>query len=343
MERVMSYLANNFVKHPDFEIHILLYGIKRDVFYSLNPTIVVHKPNFKFDNNNRNLSTIKTLIFLRKKIKSIAPDTVLSFGEYWNNLILLSTLGTKIPIYIADRSTPMKNLGKIQNTLRKYLYPKAEGLIVQTKKARAIYKKSFKNLQIEAIGNPIARIAIQNEIKRENIILSVGRLIESKHQDNLINIFSKLEASDWKLVIVGGNAKKQNTKEKLENLIKQLKLENRVVLAGNQKDVKSYYLKSKIFAFTSSSEGFPNVIGEAMAAELPVIAYDCVAGPSEIITNGEDGFLVPLFDDELFQQKLEFLMQNNDIRKKMGIKAGQNIEKYNSDAIAKQFLNTILP
>ncbi len=343
MERVASELANSFGAQNNMEAHIILYGIKRDIFYSLNSNVIVHKPNFEFDNNNRTAATIKTLVFLRKKIKNVQPDTVLSFGEYWNNLVLLSTLGMKVPVYIADRSTPLKNLGKVQNRLRKYLYPKAEGLIVQTNKAKDIYKKSFKNLQIEAIGNPISQIDIHKDLARENIILTVGRLIETKHQDRLIKIFSKIKASDWKLVIVGANAKKQNTKEKLEELVKSLKLENHVIFAGNQKDVNSYYLKSKIFAFTSSSEGFPNVLGEAMAAGLPVVAYDCMAGPSEIITDGQDGYLIPLFDDDLFQQKLEFLMMNEDIRKVMGLKAIRNIKKYSADTIAAQFLKVILP
>lgn len=341
MERVMADLANSFVKQQDIDIHIILYGIKRDIFYDLNPAIIVHKPNFEFDNTNRNLSTIKTLGFLRKKIKIIQPNTILSFGEYWNNLVLVATLGMKVPIYIADRATPMLNLGKVQNNLRKYLYPRATGLIVQTKKAKSIYKESFKNLQIEVIGNPITQIDIQNEKKRENIILNVGRLVDTKHQDRLINIFSKLKVSDWKLVIVGGNSQKQNKKETLEKLIKSLKLEERVVLAGNQKDVKSYYLKSKIFAFTSSSEGFPNVIGEAMASALPVIAYDCMAGPSEIITDGEDGFLVPLFDDALFEKKLNFLVKNEEERIKMGSRAIKNVDRFSSQMIAKKFLNFI--
>ena len=170
----------------------------------------------------------------------------------------------------------------------------------------------------------------------------VGRLIETKHVDRLIKIFSKLKQSDWKLVIVGGNAKQQNTKEKLEQLVKYLELEDQVVFAGNQTEVTGYYLKSKIFAFTSSSEGFPNVIGEAMSAGLPVVAYDCMAGPSEIITEGEDGFLIPLFDDLLFQKKLEFLMKDENIRNQMGLNATLNSKKYSPDIISEQFLKVIL-
>lgn len=342
MERVVSELSNKFAKFENLEIHIILYGLKRNIFYTLNEKITIHKPHFKFDNKKRFRSTLKTILFLRKKIISLQPDTLLSFGEYWNNLVLISTIGLKFPVYIADRSEPMKDLGIFQNKLRKLLYPKAKGLILQTHWAKEIYQKQFVKLNIEVIGNPINEIKKRKNIVRENTVLMVGRLIESKHQDRLIRIFSKINIANWKLVLVGDDAKKQKNRIKLSKLIQDLKMKDKIILAGKQKDVKTYYLKSKIFAFTSSSEGFPNVIGEAMSAELPVISYDCKAGPSEIITNDKDGFLIPLFDDKLFQSKLELLMHDDDLRSLMGKNAMKNIKKYSKEIISEKYLNFIL-
>lgn len=59
-------------------------------------------------------------------------------------------------------------------------------------------------------------------------------------------------------------------------------------------------------------------IGEAMRAGLPVVGYDCVAGPSEMIDNGKNGFLIPLFDDRLFVEKLQYLAEHKDNRELMG-------------------------
>jgi len=342
MERVVSVLSNNFANCEDSDVHIILIGKKRDVFYNINKAITIHKPNFKFNNKNRFFSTFKTLLFLRETIKMLEPNTVLSFGEYWNNLVLIASFGLKIPVYIADRSEPMKDLGKIQNNLRKLLYSRAKGLILQTQQAKEIYEKYFKNINIEVIGNPIGGIESNENVKRENILLMVSRLITTKHHDRLIRIFSKINNRNWKLVFVGDDAKKQKNKIKLTKLVKELEFENNVFLVGKTTDVESYYLKSKIFVFTSSSEGFPNVIGEAMSAGLPVVSYDCIGGPSEIITNMEDGYIIPLFDDKMFQSKLEQIMNDETLRINMGVKAKNNIKRFDTNLIAAKFLEFML-
>ena len=342
MERVMSELVENFSRRNNYEIHLVLYGIKRDIFYELPGNIIIHKPGFQFNDKKRFISTLRTLSFLRKKIKAIEPATVLSFGEYWNNLVLLSTLGLTYPVYVSDRSQPDKSLGKLQDQLRQWLYPRATGVILQTGKAKEIYQRQFKNLNIAVIGNPIRNIENNKKIERKDQILMVGRLIKTKHQDRLIKIFSKIDKPDWKLVLVGYDHLKQTNSIDLNKLIKKLRLENRVILVGKQSDVESYYLQSKIFAFTSSSEGFPNVIGEAMSASLPVIAYDCIAGPSEMITDDVNGYLIPLFDDELFCKKLQKLMDDADLRKQLGDKGKETIRRFDKELISKKFLDFIL-
>ena len=128
----------------------------------------------------------------------------------------------------------------------------------------------------------------------------------------------------------------------LKKLIQVLNAEDKVILAGNQAEVKSYYLKSKIFAFTSNSEGFPNVIGEAQSAGLPVISFDCVAGPSEMIKDGNNGFLIPLFDYDMFKLKLKLLMDDSSLRERFGKKGKEAIKKYSVNVIGEQYYKFIL-
>lgn len=344
MERVMSELISYFAMRKEVKVRLILYGKKRKIFFSLPDNIKIYKPNFLFSDYPRMISSLKTLFFIRKTVKKINPDTILSFGEYWNNFVLLSLLGLKFPVFVSDRCQPDKSLGKFHDQLRKWLYPTASGIIAQTIMAKKIYKHQNLNNNIRVIGNPIYQISLNGELERkENIILTVGRLIESKHHDRLIKIFKQISLLGWKLVIVGGDALKQTGMKKLKILIKKLDMEDKVELTGAVSDIASYYHKSKIFAFTSSSEGFPNVIGEAMSAGLPVIAYDCVAGPSDLVVDGETGFLVSTFKDIEYAKKLELLAKDVNLRERMGSNGRERVNKFKVDNVAEEFYWFILP
>ena len=179
-------------------------------------------------------------------------------------------------------------------------------------------------------------------MEKENIVLSVGRLIKTKQHDELIRIFARINPANWKLIIVGGDALKQQNSLQLQTLIRELDMTDKIELAGKRTDVDDFYRRSLIFAFTSSSEGFPNVIGEAMSAGLPVIAYDCVAGPSDLIDHQETGFLVPLNDSQSYQKYLEKLISDSNLRARMGSKAQNKIKEFAVAQIAKTFEKFIL-
>lgn len=341
MERVMSELIWYYSSMKELELHLILYGIKREIFFQVPDSVHLHQPSFKFNNRLRLFSTLKTLFFLRKKVNAIHPDSILSFGELWNSFVLLALYGLKFPVYISDRCSPERRYNTLHLFLRKWLYPRATGIIAQTQKAKEIYFNLFRHNNIEIIGNPIQEIKLDRNIRRENIILMVGRLIETKHQDELVKMFLKINNPGWKLVLVGYDHLQQNNSERIREIIDSHNAQERVFLEGKQTDVARYYAKSKIFAFTSSSEGFPNAIGEAMSAGIPAVAFDCVAGPSEMINDNYNGFLVPLFDFKKFREKLELLMQDEDLRIKMGERAKVDIKKYSIQRVSDRFLSFI--
>ncbi len=342
MERVMSELLNYFSANNNYELHLILYGQKREIFYKINNSIFIHKPRFDFNNAYRFYYSLKTLFYLRKVIKQINPVSILSFGELWNNFVLISTLGLKYPVYVSDRSSPAKRYKISQELLRKILYKNASAVIVQTEKAKEIYKNKFIYKNIVVIGNPIRAISSLQKAARENTVLTVGRLIKTKHHDELIKIFLKINMPGWKLIIAGDDAQKQKNRAKLEKMIKDNNAEEKVILAGTVENLDELYLKSKIFAFTSSSEGFPNVIGEAQAAGLPVIAFDCIAGPSDLIENGINGILIPLFDYKAYEEKLRILMRDENLRFQLGEKARESIKNFSIENICKKFEKILL-
>ena len=342
MERVMSELANYFAAMNDLELHLVLYGITREIFYTIPDNLIIHKPRFRFNNKWRLYFTLKTLFYLRYTIKKIRPESIISFGELWNSFVLMALCGLKYPVYISDRCSPEKQFNVFHTFLRKLFYPRATGIIAQTEKAKEIYSAQIKHKNIRVIGNPIREIKVSHKPEKQNIVLMVGRLIKSKHQDKLIEMFAQVSPPDWKLLIVGYDHLKQQNMARLKALARDLNVDGRVVFLGKTDNIEEIYLKSSVFAFTSSSEGFPNAIGEAMAAGLPVVAFDCVAGPSEMIIDNHNGFLVPLFDYEHFQKKLELLMKNKDIRMAFGKNAREDIMQFSISQIAEQYLHFIL-
>lgn len=341
MERVMSILLNDFAQRAQIEVSLILIGRNRNIEYDLNQNILVYKPSFIFDDTKRNLSTLKTMQFIRKTVKKIQPNCVLSFGEVWNNLVLLSLLGKKVPIFISDRSQPDKNLGFLHNFLKKKFYHKASGFIAQTSQAASIAKRKKLNKNIKVIGNPIRTLDLP-KVDKENIVLTVGRLIPTKNIDRLINLFSQINDNEWQLQVIGGNAKKLDLLNEYKTQVKTLRKTDQIQILGQRKNVEFYLAKCKIFAFMSNSEGFPNALGEAMAAGCACIAYDCVAGPSDMIDDGVNGFLIPVGKEDLFQQKLQLLMQDQDLRNEFGKNAREKMMLFRSEIISNQYFKFIM-
>ena len=342
MERVMNELATYFCKKTNLEVHLVMYGFEPEIFYDVPENLIIHKPFIIFNNRRRIWFTLKTMKYLRATIRNISPNSILSFGEYWNSFVLLTLFGLSYPIFISDRCSPEKKMGAFHSFLRKWLYPLSKGIIIQTEKARQIYLKQFIHSNIIVIGNPIREIKKSPDTVKRDIVLMVSRLIKTKHQDKLAELFLNTHNPDWKLVFVGYDHLKQNVSDSIKRIIRDHSAEDRIILEGKQTNVNYYYNSSKIFAFTSSSEGFPNAIGEAMSAGLPVVAFDCVAGPSEMITDSQNGFIVPLFDYELFQDRLELLMSDSELRERLGENARLTIARFSLQKIGEEYLKHIL-
>lgn len=336
MERVMSTFANFLAEKPFIETHIVLMG-SSPVFYEISERIIVHRPNNNPENEMGFIKFVRLIGYMRNKINNIKPDTILSFGETYNSFVLFSLLGTKNNLYVSDRSKIDKDWGVVHNFLRKWLYRKSKGIIAQTEYAKLHLFNITDHKNIQVIPNPVETKRMEKD--RENVILNVGRLIKSKKVDELINIFSDLKLKDWQLWIVGNGLEKKV----LERQVNRLNLQSRVKFWGYQKDVKQFYERSKIFAFTSHSEGFPNAILEAMVAGLPVIAYDCRSGPSDLINDGENGFLIDLGDKIEFKKKMKTLLNYEELRKDYGENSIRLSKRYDIKVIGEEYLKFILP
>lgn len=337
MERVMSELAIYFATEKKATVHLVLLGIA-EKFYKLPPQVKIHEPSFVCSRKMAFLNSFKTMWYLRNTIGELKPDAVLSFGEMYNSFVLLATIFTPYKIFVSDRSRPDKNWGRFHHLLRNLSYRRAAGIISQTNIAKKIMFGRMPHRNIKVIGNPIKAIQPAPIEGRKNIILTVGRIIKSKRIDLLIRLFDKTDNENWQLHILGDGPEKAG----LESLVASMKLNDKVVFLGRQNEVAAYYATAKIFAFTSNSEGFPNVLGEAMSAGLAPVTFNFVAGAGDLVTDNKNGFLVPMNEDAQYIKWLNTLMHSEILIQQMAAEATASIKKFDTAAIANEYYNFIL-
>lgn len=338
-ERVITVLANEWVRDPQNQVNIILLT-KQERYYKLDPRVNIIEPA-RFSGKSffsKLFYIFFVIIYLRKNAKMIDPTSILSFCERYNNIVLLALLGTNLSVFVSDRNNPNNHLGHIHEFLRKILYKRAKGIIAQTEIAKDIIYKKTGNTNIQAIPNPLREIVKHNRVIKKNIIINVGRFETQKNQKELIEIFYKLKSNfGWKLRLIGIGSLESD----LRKLIDKYNIGHQVELLGFKDDIDAYLQESKIFAFTSLYEGFPNSLSEAMANGLAPIAYDCPTGPSELIINLENGFLVNLKDKDDFIDKLQTLIDNESLRNTFSEQAQKVSTTFSSSTISNIYLKFI--
>lgn len=336
MERVASLLANEFVQNASLKVHLVTL-VNQDQFYSLSPKVEYHKP---VGDKSWNFFTqaIQAVVQLRGIMKKLNPDGVICFGDRYNALTVLASLAFPVNVFVSNRQNPLLSNGRFIDIVNWLLYRFSSGMIAQTLFAKEIFIGKYGVRNIVVIGNPF-KLPSKTYQGREKIILNVGRFGDSKNQHELIEIFEKTQSVEkWNLIFVGDGYKKQQTLEKLY----RSPLQERIRIEGFTTEIAKYYDSASIFAFTSRSEGFPNALGEAMAHGCACISYNCFAGPSDIIDNGINGFLIPEGDHVQYRQKLQELMDDPALRERFGKLAREKMKQFSLEKVAQQYLDFVL-
>lgn len=337
-ERVISTLANGL--NTKYNIHIITLS-KSEIFYTLHKDVnilycienIIPSKNI-FDSIKLNYLLLKKILFYLKQEK---PDIVISFMTSSNILTTIATMIINIPCIISERNFPITNrIPKARRYLRQWLYKKADFLVVQTEEIKAYFSSIITQEKIVILPNPIAKELTEsrnsNSIK-ENIILNVGSLTNQKAQDILIKAFANIDNDNWRLLIIGEGEKRKE----YETLISSLKLDDKVILHGLTKDISLYYNSATVFAFTSLFEGFPNALIEAMHFGLPCISTDCPTGPSKLIRNGENGFLIPINDQGKLENCLTKLISDKNLQHTFGENAIVTTKQFEVDTVILQW------
>jgi glycosyltransferase involved in cell wall biosynthesis len=257
---------------------------------------------FNIANTNENSDNLwhKIKIFLghiyyiRKIIKENNIDIVISFlKKACIPMIFASFMNDKIKTIAAIRNNPRAKFGNLIGRLAAFLYRFADQVVTNSIAAEKICQKEYGMKNTTTIHNPVNYKQIK-ENKKEIIperykqifnsrktFINVGRLSKQKGQWHLVRAFSRVveDNPDANLVILGTG----DLRKKLEKLISNCGIEDRVFLLGYQDNVFPFLKASDCFVLSSMHEGLPNVVLEAKAVGLPVISVDCGTGPREIL------------------------------------------------------------
>ena len=167
------------------------------------------------------------------------------------------------------------------------------------------------------------------------IVLAAGRYNAQKAFDRLIEVWKTVspQAPGWKLRIAGDGELRQA----LQQQIDAAGLHDSVILGKAEGDIRDLYAAADIYALTSLYEGLPMVLLEAQASGLPIVAMACKCGPRDVVTDGEDGFLVPEGDNAAMADKLLELINDPALRHRMGAAALRASDRFDEAAVMQRW------
>jgi glycosyltransferase involved in cell wall biosynthesis len=312
VERVVSILSKELSKY--YEVYVVIYH--NPVEYEIGGKLI-------------NLET-PTGSFLRK-IKNT-----------FYRVVKLQPILTFEPVIVSIRNNP-DFFPLYRKFLLKTIYklPNVKKIVTCSSEIENKLNNNYSLKNTKTIYNPIDLHLIDQKLLalkpfEFDYILAVGRLNRQKGFDILIKSFAKTNLRKRVKLVILGEGKERKY---LEKLIVKYDLKSQVLLFGKVDNPFIYMKYAKFFISSSRYEGFANVLLEALACKIPIIAVDCKPGPSEIIENGENGLLIPVEDENALKLAMEKLFYDREFYMKLKSNTRKSIEKFNITNIIKDWLN----
>lgn len=336
-ERVVSNLANEFA-NKGHEVRLFTFDPVEDA-YIIDPRImrIKYKRNF-YILNYTSIKCFFFLLFFYFK-KTNRPDVISSHMTLIGYATIPISILYNIKVVNTEHINHLNGKEFMGNRiLWRLMYPFASAITVLTKYDLDFFRKLNKNTYV--IHNPSTYRFnnLSENCKRSKEILVVGHLdrIHQKGLDNLLEIAKKILPAnpEWKLKIVGdGNIGLKF----LTNKIGEYKLTEQIILTGFRADVNKIMQNAEIYILPSRFEGLPMVLIEAMSQNMVCVAYDCISGPSEIITNNVNGILVKDQDQNDMITKLNIVMHDEDLRQRLRKNINGSLNKFSVHEIVREW------
>ncbi len=356
VERIVSVKANYFADVLGYDVTVIVTeGKGRTSFFPLSDKVKVVNFELGFEELWRASFFRKVLLYLQKQrlfkklltseLMRIRPDFTISMLRREINFLTDIRDGSKKIGELHVNRANYRNFEQNESNILKRMFAKywmdslvkklkkLDRLVVLTEKSKASWPELS---NVEVIPDPLPfQVDAKSDLHAKRII-TIGRYAYQKGYDMLLRAWAEIEKKypDWQLAIYG-----MGDQDSLRNQMRELGIDaDRCLLNGPVNDVIKEYQNSSVFVLPSRFEGFGLVVIEAMSCGVPVVAFNCPMGPDEIISDGEDGFLVPVGDIRALAEKLQTLMQNQELRMKFSETAYRNSVRYRIEKISNQWI-----
>lgn len=314
--------------------------------------------------DSKDLCSEENRVCADKIIKDASFDAIIFQNSYAPNDKLICELANKyeIPLYIFEHNTPLYltkiyRLKRWWHPLDVYRYLRfskkvfrnnavlrrchvncctkyvllSQYFIPEFVKYVGLNKEESKKLT--AINNPIIYKPISKSlmVKKENIVLCVGRIEDQKRIDLMVKMWEKMKHKDWKFVIVGDGSQKEN----LMRYADEHHIPN--IEWVPYCDPTPYYERAKIFWMTSLFEGWGLTLVEAMQKGCVPVVYHSYSSLPDIINDGEDGYIVKDLHSREFIRRTRQLMFDEDLYLRMAINAVNSAGRFDINIIGQQW------
>ncbi len=286
---------------------------------------------------------------MTKTVQQIDPDVLIGLGFFNADLVTgIRCRAVKIieshearPFIFSDQGLSRSFFSRFYMKMYRKVYLKKvehrADLIVALTDADA--REWSKAKRVEVIPNFTVMPVLKQSTCQNKRVIAVGRLEWQKGFDRLIESWAIVYAKhpDWRLDIFGSGTKENQ----LKSLINSRGLDHVIIIHPYTPTINKEYSDSSIFAFSSRFEGFGLVLLEAMQSGLPCVTFDCPYGPSDVVLDHQNGFVVKEGNIVAFAEKLCELIENEDLRQRFSRASIERAKCYNVHVVMSQWKSLI--
>lgn len=295
---------------------------------------------------------------LARRLRRRPPQILFSTSSGTNLTVVIARLlcGRRMRTVLSERNAirrrhPRRFKRWLQARLKRLLYPRADCVTAVSRgvAAELVGELRLAQEQVRVVYNPVVTSALSERAAAEldhlwfsgdePILLGVGRFVPAKRFDLLIEILTRLESPRSPRLVLLGDGPELPA---LTRLVSRLGLENRVWLAGFRTNPFAFMARCTVFVLSSSNEGLPGALIQAMACGAAVVATDCPHGPSEIVEDGVSGLLVPVDDGAALVAGIDRLLDDPGLRARLGRAGRRAAQRFSLEAALGRYVDALL-